>query len=52
MGRLVDINGDVVGVNQAIYSESGGSIGLGFVVPLNAETKEAIQRTIEGGREA
>ena len=32
-GPLVNAQGDVIGVNTAIYSESGGSVGLGFAVP-------------------
>lgn len=32
-GPLVNAEGNVIGVNTAIYSESGGSIGLGFAVP-------------------
>lgn len=32
-GPLFDINGHVIGVNSAIYSPSGGSIGLGFAIP-------------------
>jgi serine protease Do len=32
-GPLVNALGDVIGVNTAIYSEGGGSIGLGFAVP-------------------
>lgn len=32
-GALVDINGDVVGINTAIFSKSGGSIGIGFAIP-------------------
>lgn len=32
-GALVDMNGDVVGINTAIYSRSGGSIGIGFAIP-------------------
>jgi Do/DeqQ family serine protease len=34
-GALVDMNGDVVGINTAIYSQSGGSIGIGFAIPAN-----------------
>lgn len=32
-GPLVDALGEVIGINTAIYSESGGSIGIGFAVP-------------------
>lgn len=32
-GALVDVNGDIVGINTAIYSKSGGSIGIGFAIP-------------------
>lgn len=32
-GALVDVNGDVVGINTAIFSKSGGSIGIGFAIP-------------------
>jgi len=34
-GPLVDINGNVVGLNTFIYSQSGGSEGLGFAIPSN-----------------
>ncbi len=34
-GPLCDINGNVVGVNNAIYSESGGNMGIGFAIPIN-----------------
>jgi serine protease Do len=34
-GPLIDVDGKVVGVNSAIYSRSGGSIGIGFAIPIN-----------------
>ena len=34
-GPLFDLNGDVIGINTAIISPSGGSIGIGFAVPSN-----------------
>lgn len=34
-GPLIDINGRVIGVNTAILSASGGSVGLGFAIPSN-----------------
>ncbi len=35
-GPLVDIDGNVVGINTMIYTQSGGSEGIGFAVPSNA----------------
>ena len=32
---MIDINGKVIGVNTAILSTSGGSVGLGFAIPSN-----------------
>src|SRR6201994_983371 len=34
-GALVDMNGKLAGINTAIYSRSGGSIGIGFAIPAN-----------------
>ncbi|MCW5700187.1 MAG: DegQ family serine endoprotease [Rhodospirillales bacterium] len=34
-GALVDINGRLIGINTAIFSKSGGSLGIGFAVPSN-----------------
>ncbi len=34
-GPLINIDGEVIGVNRAIYSQSGGSIGIGFSIPIN-----------------
>lgn len=34
-GPLLNIDGDVVGINTAIYSRSGGYMGIGFAIPIN-----------------
>ena len=34
-GALVDAQGNLVGINTAIYSESGGSMGIGFATPID-----------------
>jgi serine protease Do len=34
-GPLVDADGEVIGVNSNIFSPSGGSVGLGFAIPIN-----------------
>lgn len=34
-GALVDINGHLMGINTAIYSRSGGSMGIGFAIPTS-----------------
>ena len=34
-GPLVDADGEVVGVNSSIFTPSGGSVGLGFAIPIN-----------------
>lgn len=34
-GPLLNTKGEVVGINSAIYSQSGGSIGIGFAIPVN-----------------
>ena len=34
-GPLVNMNGDVVGINTAIFSQSGGSMGIGFAIPMS-----------------
>lgn len=34
-GPLLNTNGEVIGINSAIYSRSGGSIGIGFAIPVN-----------------
>ncbi|MDH4263044.1 MAG: trypsin-like peptidase domain-containing protein [Spirochaetia bacterium] len=34
-GPLLNIKGEVIGINQMIYSQSGGSVGIGFAIPIN-----------------
>ncbi len=46
-GPLFDMDGDVIGINNAIYSPTGGSVGIGFAIP--AETAAPIvQKLIKG----
>lgn len=47
-GPLVDMSGNVVGVNSAIFSESGGSEGLGFSIPINTAKAIADQLVASG----
>jgi Do/DeqQ family serine protease len=46
-GALIDTDGNLVGINTAIYSPSGGSLGIGFSIPVSAARKvmEEILRT-------
>ena len=48
-GPLFDMDGNVVGINTAIYSPSGGSIGIGFSIPA-AEAKLVIEQLRDYGR--
>ncbi|MCD0505035.1 S1C family serine protease [Bordetella petrii] len=38
-GALIDAQGNLVGINTAIYSESGGSLGIGFAIPIDTARK-------------
>jgi serine protease Do len=40
-GPLVNAMGEVIGVNSSIYTPSGGSIGLGFAIPINRAKRVA-----------
>ncbi len=42
-GPLFNMNGDVIGINTAIYSPSGGSVGIGFSVPSNLAKNVVMQ---------
>jgi serine protease DegQ len=47
-GALVDANGDLVGINTAIYSESGGSMGIGFAIPVST-AKMVLDQIVKSG---
>ncbi|MCK4797201.1 MAG: trypsin-like peptidase domain-containing protein, partial [Spirochaetes bacterium] len=42
-GALINIEGEVIGINTLIYSQSGGNIGIGFAIPVNIAKKIADQ---------
>ncbi len=48
-GPLFNINGEVIGINTAIISQTGGSIGLGFAIPSNSAFK-IVKQLKEFGR--
>ncbi|MDF0679035.1 MAG: PDZ domain-containing protein, partial [Nitrosomonas sp.] len=47
-GALTDTSGNLIGINTAIYSRSGGSLGIGFAIPVDA-AKQIMQQIIETG---
>jgi serine protease Do len=46
-GPLLDMEGNVIGVNSAIFSQSGGNIGIGFAIPINM-AKQLLPQLREG----
>ena len=48
-GALVDLSGRLVGINSAIYSRSGGSMGIGFAIPVNM-VKSVVAAARHGGQ--
>ena len=48
-GPLFNIDGKVIGINSAIISQTGGSIGLGFAIPSNS-AKKIVQQLKDFGR--
>ena len=48
-GPLLNTRGDVVGINTAIYSRSGGNIGIGFAIPINL-AKDIVRQLKEKGK--
>ena len=47
-GALIDMNGELVGINSAIASQSGGNDGIGFAIPINL-AKRIMGDLIENG---
>ncbi len=50
-GALVDSNGNLVGINTAIFSRTGGSIGIGFAIPSTLVT-QVMDQLIKSGKVA
>jgi len=48
-GALVDTNGSLMGINTAIYSRSGGSMGIGFAIPMSI-AKLVLEGIVQNGR--
>ncbi len=48
-GALANLRGEVVGINTAIYSETGGSVGIGFAIPMNA-ARSVLKRLVAVSR--
>lgn len=48
-GPMFNLKGEVIGINTAIFSPSGGSVGIGFAVPSNL-AKPVVDQIIEFGR--
>ena len=48
-GPLVNLQGEVVGINTAIFSQSGGNIGIGFAIPINL-VKDLLPQLKSGGK--
>ncbi|PZQ44813.1 MAG: serine protease [Micavibrio aeruginosavorus] len=48
-GPMFDLQGDVIGINTAIFSPSGGSVGIGFAIPSNM-ANTVIKQLIEYGK--
>jgi serine protease DegQ len=47
-GALIDAEGNLVGINTAIYSRSGGSLGIGFAIPVST-ARQIMEQLIKSG---
>jgi Do/DeqQ family serine protease len=48
-GALVDVNGSLLGINTAIYSRSGGNMGIGFAIPVST-AKQVLDGIVRNGQ--
>jgi serine protease DegS len=48
-GALINAKGNLVGINSAIFSNTGGSMGIGFAIPINL-AKDVMTQIIEHGK--
>ena len=48
-GPLLNLRGEVIGINTAIFSQSGGSIGIGFAIPINM-VKRVVDQLVDKGK--
>ncbi len=48
-GALIDVNGNLQGINTAIYSRSGGSMGIGFAIPVST-AKQVLEDIVKEGK--
>ncbi len=48
-GALVDLQGNLVGINTAIFSRSGGSLGIGFAIPVDV-ARQVMEGLLRDGR--
>ncbi|WP_422845547.1 trypsin-like peptidase domain-containing protein [Acidovorax sp. M2(2025)] len=48
-GALVDVNGNLMGINTAIYSRSGGSMGIGFAIPVST-ARQVLDGIVKDGQ--
>jgi len=47
-GALVDVNGNLIGINSAIYSRTGGNLGIGFATPVSL-ARHVMEQIIQTG---
>ena len=48
-GPLINARGQAIGINAAIFSQSGGSVGIGFAIPSN-QAKTVVMQLADSGR--